>query len=71
MIGRALIRYKASTLVAPKTTNPPRRAQTEGPGRLLAGCQSRASWRAGAGQRMTAVPVAMAASMPLLVPAVK
>ena len=38
---------------------------------LLAGCSARAERRAGAGQRMTAVPVAMAASMPLSVPAVK
>ena len=38
---------------------------------LLAGCSARAERRAGDCQRMTAVPVAMAASMPLSAPAVK
>ena len=59
-------RWHFSLAVAEHRNNPPWTLCAP-----LAGCQSRASWHADAGQRMTAVPVAMAASMPLLVPAVK
>ena len=49
--------------------NEPARKASSGP--LLAGYSVRTKRRAGGRQRMTAVPVAMAASMPLSEPAVK